>query len=150
MTFLIFYLLSWSLCFIVFILSLCWNKSTLESIFEYIRQKWRKKKILILKFRPGLKCLHIFFSSRDEISSLSFWQRWVHSGMKFHLGKNVWTARDIFTIDRDDFIPGWNFTWKHSLRVLSNYLYLKWKWIVESNRVISTCLKNLEMFNLRP
>ena len=33
---------------------------TLESMFEYIRQKF--KKILILKFYPGIKCLHVFFS----------------------------------------------------------------------------------------
>ena len=35
-----------------------------------------KKNILILKFHPGMKCLHVFFS-------------FFHPGMKFHLGKNV-------------------------------------------------------------
>ena len=72
-TFLIFYLLSSSfffsdftfykeaLCFIIFILSLCSNTLTLESIFEYIRQKLIKN-MLILKFHPEMKCLHVFFS----------------------------------------------------------------------------------------
>ena len=82
------------------VLSLCSN--TLESIFEYIRQKLIKN-MLILKFHPGMKCLHVFFSffhpgmkshpclsSRNEILS---WQKRVNS--KRH-----------FNIDRDDFIPG--------------------------------------------
>ena len=113
-TFLIFYLLSsffffWDFtfhkeasCFITFILSLCSNMLTLESIFEYIRQKLIKN-MLILKFRPGMKCLHVFFSffhpgmkshpclsSRDEISSR---QKRVNS-------------KRYFTIDRDNFISG--------------------------------------------
>ena len=74
-----------------FILSLCSNTLTLESVFEYIRQKLIKN-MLILKFHPGMKCLHVFFfffSSRDEISS---WQKRVNS--KRH-----------FTIYRNDFIP---------------------------------------------
>ena len=72
-----------------------------------------KKNMLILKFHPGMKCLHVFFpflhigmkfhpclSSRDEISS-----RQKRLNSKRH-----------FTIDRDDFIPGWNFTCKHAIR----------------------------------
>ena len=91
-----------ALFFITFISSLCSNTLTLESIFEYICQKLIKN-MRILKFHPGMKCLHIFFSffhprlkshpclsSRDEISSQ---QKRVNS--KRH-----------FTIDRDDFIPG--------------------------------------------
>ena len=59
--------------------------------------------MLILKFHPGMKCLHVFFSfshpwmkfhpclsSRDEISSRR---------------KRVNSKRH-FTIDKDDFIPG--------------------------------------------
>ena len=73
-TFLIFYLLSSSfffsdftfykeaLCFIIFILSLCSNTLTLETILECINQKLKKKNMLILKFHPEMKCLHIFFS----------------------------------------------------------------------------------------
>ena len=85
-----------------FILSFCSNTLTLESIFEYIRQKLIKN-MLILKFRPGMKCLHVFFSffhpgmkshpclsSRDEISSR---QKRVNS-------------KRYFTIDRDNFISG--------------------------------------------
>ena len=110
-----------ALRFITFILSLCSNMLTLESIFEYIRQKY-KKNILILKFHPGMKRLHISFlffilgwnfipvfftgmsSSRDEISSRE---------------KGVNSKRH-FTIDRDDLIPGRvssrtsHWVWKHN------------------------------------
>ena len=59
--------------------------------------------MLILKFHPGMKCLHVFFS-------------FFHPGMKFHpclssrdeissRQKRVNSKRH-FTIDRDDFIPG--------------------------------------------
>ena len=58
-----------------FILSLCSNTLTLESIFEYIHQKLIKN-MVILKFHPGMKCLQVFFS-------------FTHPGMKVHLGKNV-------------------------------------------------------------
>ena len=89
LTFLIFYLLCSSfffsgftfcketLCFIIFILSPCSNMLNLENILEYMRQKL--KNMLILKFHPGMKCLHVFFfffSSQDEISSQSFIPRW--------------------------------------------------------------------------
>ena len=68
--------------------------------------------MLILKFHPGMKCLHVFFS-------------FFHPGMKFHpclssrdetssRQKRVSSKRH-FTIDRDDFIPGRNFTCKHPL-----------------------------------
>ena len=70
--------------------------------------------MLIVNFHPGIKCLHALFSfistcfltgtssSRDEISSR---QKCVNS--KRH-----------FIIDKDDFIPGWNYTRQHSLNVL--------------------------------
>ena len=90
-----------ALCFIIFILSLRSNMLNLESIFEYIRQN-----MLILKFHPGMKCLHVLFfipewnfvpvfltgisSSRYEISSRR---------------KRVNSKRH-FTIDRDEFVPG--------------------------------------------
>ena len=59
--------------------------------------------MLILKFHPGMKCLHVFFS-------------FFHPGMKFHpclssrdeilsRQKRVNSKRH-FTIDRDDFILG--------------------------------------------
>ena len=50
------------------------------------------KKTPILKFHPRMKCLHVFFSFfsyRNEISSLSFWQGWVHPGTKFLLGNSI-------------------------------------------------------------
>ena len=96
---------------------------SLHSYFHYVQIYWicktylntyvnNQKNMLILKFHLGMKCLHVFFSffhprmkshpclsSRDEISSR---QKRVNS--KRH-----------FTIDRDDFIPGWNFTCKHPL-----------------------------------
>ena len=88
--------------YVSFILSLCSNTLTLESICEYIRQKLIKN-MLILKFHPEMKCLHVCFSffhpgmkshpclsSQDEISSRQ---------------KRVNSKRN-FTIDRDDFIPG--------------------------------------------
>ena len=111
------------LCFIVFILSLCLNTSTLESIFEYIRQKWKQKQktkkkhtyfkissrdevLTRLFFLPGWNFISVFLtgmsSSRDEILS-----RQKHVNGKRH-----------FTIDRDNFILGWNLTRKHPLRVL--------------------------------
>ena len=87
---------------------------TLYSYFHYVQTYWicktylntyvnNRKNMLILKFRPRMKCLHVCFSffhprmkfypclwSQDEISSLE-----KHVNSKRH-----------FTIDRDDFIPG--------------------------------------------
>ena len=95
-TFLIFYLLSLSfffsdftfykeaLYFIMFTLSFCSNTLTLESIFQYIRQKLKKKNMLILKFHPRMKCLHVF---------LSFF----HPEMEFHP-----CLFDIFFLVRDE------------------------------------------------
>ena len=90
-----------------FMLSVCSNTLTLESIFKYIRQKFIKN-MLILKFHPRMKCLHVFFSffhpclsSRDEISSR---QKRVNS--KRH-----------FTIDMDDCIPGRVSSWDEISRV---------------------------------
>ena len=90
------------LMFITFILSLCSNTLTLESLFEYIRQKLIKN-MLILKFHPRMKCLHVFFS-------------FFHPGMKFHpclssrdeisSRQKRLNSKRHFTIDRDDFIAG--------------------------------------------
>ena len=89
-----------TLCFIIFILSLCSNMLNLENILEYIRQKLKKHAHFKISSRDEVFTrLFFFFSSRDEISSR---QKRVNS--KRH-----------FTIDRDDFIPGWNFTCKHPL-----------------------------------
>ena len=97
-----------ALCFIMSMHSLYSNMLTLESIFKYLRQKFKKKTMFILKFCPRMKCFHIFFllffipewnfilvfltemsSFRDEISS----------------GQKRVNSRRHFTIDRDDFIP---------------------------------------------
>ena len=79
---------------------------------EYMGQTLSKN-MLIVNFYPGMKCLHALFSFistcfltgtssfRDEISSR---QKCVNS--KRH-----------FIIEKDDFIPGWNSTRKHSLNV---------------------------------
>ena len=77
-----------------------------------------RKNMLILKFHPGMKCLHVFFS-------------FFHPGMKFHpclssrdeilsRQKRVNSKRH-FTINRHDFIPGWNFTCKHPLRNFTKF-----------------------------
>ena len=59
--------------------------------------------MLILKFHPGMKCLHVFFS-------------FFHPGIKFHPYLSFWdeipsrqkrvNSKSYFTIDRDDFISG--------------------------------------------
>ena len=113
LTFFIFYLLCSSsffsgftfykeaLCLIIFRLSLCSNMLNLENILEYIRQKLKKHAHFKISSRDEVfTCLFFLFSSWDEISSR---QKRVNS--KRH-----------FTIDRDDFISGWNFTCKHPLR----------------------------------
>ena len=72
----------------------------------WIHRSKTEKKMLILKFHPGMKCcLHVFFS-------------FFHPGMKFHCclssrdeissrQKRVNSKRH-FSIDRDDFILGQN------------------------------------------
>ena len=57
------------------------------------------RKMLILKFHPGMNCLHVFFSSPDEISSLPFIPGQISSR------QNRVNSKRHFTIDRDDFIP---------------------------------------------
>ena len=107
--------------FYSFILSLCSNTLTLESIFEYIRQKLIKN-MLILKFHPRMKYLQVFFSffhpgmkyhpclsSRDEISSR---QKRVNSKRHFTIDH-----RQGWFHPGTSFIPGWNFTCKHPLRM---------------------------------
>ena len=57
--------------------------------------------MLIVKIHPRMKCLHnffSFFSTRHEISTLSFWQEWIHPGMKFHPGENVQTVRAAWSV----------------------------------------------------
>ena len=73
-----------ALYFIVFILSLCSNALTLESIFEYYVKN--KKNTLILKFHPGMKCLQVclsFFYPKMKVQTCLF--------------------------DRGEFIMGWGF-----------------------------------------
>ena len=91
-------------CFITFILSLCSNTLTLESIFECIRQK-----TLILKFYHGTKCLHVFisfFHPQMKFQPLSFCQGWVHPATKFQKStqKNILILKFYHRT-----IPGWNF-----------------------------------------
>ena len=62
----------------------CWICKT--NLNTYVKN-W--KSMLILKFHLRMKCLHVFFSFRDETSCLSFILGWTHPRMKFHLGKNV-------------------------------------------------------------
>ena len=62
-----------ALCFIIFRLSLCSNMLNLENILEYIRQKLKKHAHFKISSRDEVFTrLFFFFSSRDEISSLSF------------------------------------------------------------------------------
>ena len=73
----------------------------LESIFEYIRQKLKKLAYFkISSWDEVFIRLVFFFTFRYEISSLSFWQGWTHSGMNL---ERVNSNRH-FTIDRDVFI----------------------------------------------
>ena len=85
LTFLIFYLLYSSfffsgfafykeaLCLIIFILSLCSNMLNLENILEYIHQKLKKDAHFKISSQEEVFTrLFFFFSSQDEISSLSF------------------------------------------------------------------------------
>ena len=84
--------------------------------------KNEKKNILILKFHPGMKCLHVFFSSPDEISSR---QKRVNS-------------KRYFTTDGDDFIPGWNFMCKHPLKNNKTMLTTRhlFKYLILNNKTI--------------
>ena len=70
--------------------------------------------MLILKFHPVMKCLHVFFS-------------FFRPGMKFHpclssrdeitKKKKRVNSKRHFTIDRDDFIPGRVSSWDEISRV---------------------------------
>ena len=94
--------------------------------------------MLILKFHPRMKCLHVFFS-------------FFHPGMKFHpclSSRNEISSRQKrvngkrhFTINRDDFIRGCNFTCKHPLR---NFTKFTGKHLCQSllfNKVAESLLK---------
>ena len=88
-------------------LPFCSNTLTLESIFEYIQRKLKKHAHFKISSRYEMFTrLFFFFSSRDEISSLPFWQGCVHPGIKFHLGKKRVNSKRHFNIDRHDFVPG--------------------------------------------
>ena len=76
-----------TLYFIMIILSLYLNILTLESIFEYLNTNVKNQKhMLILKFHPRMKCLHVFFSF-------------------FDLGKKFYSC----FLASDEFIPRYNF-----------------------------------------
>ena len=111
---------------------------TLESTFEYIRQKIYIF-IFILKFHPGMKCLHVFFvffSSRNEISSR---QKRVNS--KRH-----------FTIDRDDFIPR-QVSSRDEISRVNTLIFIKYLWNIWScylkfwfNRSLNHCIRFLHNY----
>ena len=91
-------------CFIRFILSLCSNTLTLESVFEYIRQKLKKHDHLKISSRDEVFTrLFVFFSSQDENSSLSSLSK-----------RQGW-----------NFIPGWKKKTRH-VDTSSRYEILKW------------------------
>ena len=110
---------------------------------EYGKHTWIhtskiRKSMLILKFHPPMKCLHVFFS-------------FFHPGMKFHpclSSRNEILSRQKrvngkrhFTINRDDFIRGCNFTCKHPLR---NFTKFTGKHLCQSllfNKVAESLLK---------
>ena len=92
----------------------------------WIQRQKLKKYMLFLKFHPGMKCLHVFFfffSPQDEVSSLSFWQGWVHPPDEISSRQKRVNSKRYFTIDSDDFVPGWNFACKHPLAVCNRLLY---------------------------
>ena len=111
--------------------------------------KNEKKNILILKFHPGMKCLHVFFSffhpgmkshpclsSRDEISSR---QKRVNS--KRH-----------FTIDRDDFIPR-QVSSRDEISRVNTLIFIKYLWNIWScylkfwfNRSLNHCIRFLHNY----
>ena len=87
---------------------------SLYSYFHYVQTCWiwktylntfvkNSKNMLILKFHPGMKCLHVFFS-------------FFHPGMKFHpclssrdeilSRQKLVNSKKHFTIGRDNFILG--------------------------------------------
>ena len=78
-----------ALCFIIFVLSLCSNTLTLESILECICQKFKKKHahFKISSRDEVLTRLFFFFPYRDEIS---FWQKRVHSKRVFTREISSW------------------------------------------------------------
>ena len=90
-----------------------------------------KKNKLILKFHPRMKCLHVFFSSQDEISSR---QKRVNS--KRH-----------FTIDRDDFIPGLvmktRFTSKFVIYICHPDIHFRCIYMVTKNKKLRNVLDDI-------
>ena len=96
-----------ALCFIISILSLSSNTLTLESIFEYIRQKL-KKNMLILKFHHGMKCLHVFslIYTRMKFHPCLFDRADFIPGYEISSRQKRVNSKIHFTIDRDDFVPG--------------------------------------------
>ena len=62
------------------------HKSKIKEIYTYFKiSSWDEVFTRLFFFFSSRNAL----TSRNEISSLSFWRGWVHPGMKFHLGKNV-------------------------------------------------------------
>ena len=99
-----------ALCFIMFILSLCSNMLLWKAYLNTLRQKLKKHAPFKTSSREEMFTrLFLFFSSRDEIASpsfwLSFWQGSVHSRMNISFRQKRVNSKRHFTRDRDDFIP---------------------------------------------
>ena len=102
---------------------------SLYSYFHYVLTCWiwktylniyvkNKKNMLILKFHPGMKSLHLFFSFfsfREEISSLSFIPRWNFISAETCKQEEIFHHTQGWFHPRTSFIPGWIFTCKHPL-----------------------------------
>ena len=107
------------------ILSLCSNTLTLESIFEYIGQKFKKHTHFKISSRDD--AFFFFFSSGDEISSR---QKRINSKRAFTCNRDEISSRDetrpgmkkfLFTCEfhpgmkRVEFHPGMKFNLKENL-----------------------------------
>lgn len=79
--------------------SIMFRHAKIGKHIECMHQKLNKN-MLFVKLHLRMKRLYVFlfflFSSRDEFSSLPFWQAW--------------------TLPGTSFIPGWNVTYKYPLR----------------------------------
>ena len=78
-----------ALSFIIFILLLCSITLTLEAYLNTYVKNLKNSHFKISSWDEVFTRIFFFFSYRDEISSLSFWQGWVHPRMKVRLVKSI-------------------------------------------------------------
>ena len=91
----------------------------LENILEYIRQKLKKHAHFKISSRDEASTrLFFFFSSLDEISSLSFIPGWNFISAKTCKQLETFHHRQEWFHPGTSFILGWNFTCKHPLNLL--------------------------------